>query len=384
MTIDGTSALAAQPAPIDVTRAVARVKALQNIVRALRADVLTEDHDYGVIPGTGDKPTLLLPGMEKFLQALRLRPEYHLLSSKEDFDKPLFHYRYECRLYEIDTGLCVSTAIGSANSMEKKWGWRWVSEHDILPSLDKATLVSRNNAISEFAFAIEKAETSGQYGKPAEYWQQFQNAIDNGTAKAIKKTTRSGKELDAYEIGGAQYRIPNYDIFDQTNTIDKIAQKRALGSAIKNAAGASEYFTVDLEDHVIYDLAPHHSNDHTEHSSSNFIPDEVINPMILWAKQTDIVKDYFDNNPDAFIHMRNVIMELKAQNPDTSYTPNSIRPAIVDYYTKKQAEERKPNENGNLVPSEEEAGPGTAPPVRNKTHNGYANIESDYDNPFID
>jgi hypothetical protein len=43
-------------------------------------------------------------------------------------------------------------------------------------------------------------------------------------------------------------RVENPDIYDQLNTIDKIAQKRALGSSIKVAANVSEFFTVDLED----------------------------------------------------------------------------------------------------------------------------------------
>lgn len=51
-------------------------------------------------------------------------------------------------------------------------------------------------------------------------------------------------------------KVENPDIFDQMNTIDKVAQKRALGSAIKGAANVSEFFTVDLEDSQTFDVAP--------------------------------------------------------------------------------------------------------------------------------
>jgi hypothetical protein len=204
--------------------AIEAVKVLQNIVLQLRKDVLQSGVDYGVIPGTGDKPTLLLPGMEKLLRALRLRPEYHLLSSKEDFDKPLFYYRYECRLVEIESGLCVSTAIGSANSYEGKWRWRKAERK--CPTCGKEAIIKG------------RAEYGGG-------WLCFNKKGGCGA-----KFAENAPEIVNQEVG----RIENTDIFDQINTIDKIAQKRALGSAIKGAANVSEYFTVDLDDLQRFDV----------------------------------------------------------------------------------------------------------------------------------
>lgn len=210
--------------------AIEAVKVLQNIVLQLRQDVLKPGVDFGVIPGTGDKPTLLLPGMEKLLRALRLRPEYHLLSSKEDFDKPLFYYRYECRLIEIESGLCVSTAIGSANSYEAKWRWR--EQKRACPkcgtaNINRSKFPPRNNPNAEPGWYC--------YAKTGGCGAEF--AADDKTITE--------------QVTG---RMENPDIFDQINTIDKIAQKRALGSAIKGAANVSEYFTVDLEDLQRFDV----------------------------------------------------------------------------------------------------------------------------------
>jgi hydroxymethylpyrimidine/phosphomethylpyrimidine kinase len=42
--------------------------------------------------------------------------------------------------------------------------------------------------------------------------------------------------------------IPNSEIFDQINTIQKMAQKRSLVGAVLIATGASKFFTQDLED----------------------------------------------------------------------------------------------------------------------------------------
>ncbi len=44
------------------------------------------------------------------------------------------------------------------------------------------------------------------------------------------------------------YRIPNPDVADLVNTIQKMAQKRALVAATLIATSASEFFTQDVED----------------------------------------------------------------------------------------------------------------------------------------
>jgi hypothetical protein len=202
----------------DAQRAIELVKGLMSIVGTLRHDIFKLNVDYGVIPGTSDKPVLLLPGMEKLLRALRLRPEYHALSIVEDFDKPLFVYRYECRLFEIETGLCVSTAIGSANSYEQKWRYR--NAKRVCPECGKTAIVKG------------KAEYGGG-------WVCFKKQDGCGA-----KFSDGDPAIERQEVG----RVENADIFDQINTIDKIAQKRAMSSAIKGAANVSEFFTVDLDD----------------------------------------------------------------------------------------------------------------------------------------
>jgi hypothetical protein len=103
--------------------------------------------------------------------------------------------------------------------------------------------------LCEFDFAIERAETTGAYGKPAEHWQKFREAIRAGTARSVEKPTRRGNAV-AWEIDldSALYRIPNPDVADVVNTIQKMAQKRALVAATLIATSASEFFTQDVED----------------------------------------------------------------------------------------------------------------------------------------
>lgn len=46
----------------------------------------------------------------------------------------------------------------------------------------------------------------------------------------------------------SKYKKQQYKIFDLTNTICKMAQKRALVAAVLSSCGASQFFTQDLED----------------------------------------------------------------------------------------------------------------------------------------
>jgi len=75
--------------------------------------------DYGIIPGTGSKPVLLKPGAEKLCRLFNLRPHIELVQSVVDFDKPLFHYHYRCKLYR--NGEVVGEGDGCCNTLEHKY-----------------------------------------------------------------------------------------------------------------------------------------------------------------------------------------------------------------------------------------------------------------------
>lgn len=209
-------------------------------------DIMKEDVDYGIIPGT-TKPTLYKPGAEKLTTLFGLSVSFELEKIERwDDENPFFHYRETCHLHR--GGEPVASASGSCNSKEKKYRWRWVADGDVPDWLNVDTLKHRSNQIEEFDFAIEKAETAGKYGKPKEYWEGWQVAIENGTAEEIQKKSRAGSEYPAHRMGSLLYRIPNDEIFSIVNTILKMAQKRALVAATLIATNASEFFTQDIED----------------------------------------------------------------------------------------------------------------------------------------
>ncbi len=232
----------------DLELAVARRDQMVAFVKK----IMREGVDYGVIPGTGKKPSLLKPGAEKLSTFFGLAPEFLLTESIEDWTgknyngEPFFYYRYKCRLTK--NARLIGEGEGSSNSREEKYRWRWVTANNLPHDVDIDTLPKQDSTISEPAFAISKAETTGKYGKPKEYWERFVQAIASGEAKRTKRLKKNGEEMDAWEIPGTFYRIPNPNVADQVNTLQKMGQKRALVAAVLVGVNASEYFTQDVED----------------------------------------------------------------------------------------------------------------------------------------
>jgi hypothetical protein len=230
--------------------ALARRSAIVDFTRR----IMVKDQDFGEIPGT-TKPTLLKPGAEKLCNFFGLEPEFTPIVEDLDWTGArhggeVFCYtRYRCRL--LREGRVVGVGEGSCNSWEAKYRYRWVAEEQVPESLDRTRLLKREvrRTLCEFEFAIERAETTGTYGKPAEHWQKFREAIQAGTARQVEKLTRRGQSI-AWEIDheAALYRIPNPDVAGGVNTIQKMAQKRALVAATLIATSASEFFTQDVED----------------------------------------------------------------------------------------------------------------------------------------
>jgi hypothetical protein len=132
--------------------APAEVLQAQEEARALIQQALQPGRDYGVIPGTGDKPTLLKPGSERVLAAFGCYPDPEVLEQEVDHDREvhwqkrkkrwnnkhrgdktftwvvedgvslgLYRYVVRCRLVRRETGEVVGSGIGSCSSMESKY-----------------------------------------------------------------------------------------------------------------------------------------------------------------------------------------------------------------------------------------------------------------------
>ena len=268
--------LAANFMPVFTTEtALQRYQAFKDFVKG----VLREGIDFGKNPGS-DRDTLLKPGAEKLCTFFGLTPRYVLEVVVEDwrgdkYGQPLFYYRFKCQLFRGD--LQMGEGIGSCSSWEAKYRYRWVDENAISRlGLDKSTLNTRGGAISEFEFAINKAETSGQYGKPAEYWAKWKQAIADGKARKINKAKKDGTTSPAYEMDMTMYRVPNSEFADIINTVQKIAQKRAYVAATLSATNASDYFTQDLEDYIEVEAIHTGGNPVGTQAAADFVRDQKL------------------------------------------------------------------------------------------------------------
>jgi hypothetical protein len=234
----------------------------RDAVIAFTKKIMKPDVDFGVITST-NKPSLLKPGAEKLINFFGLEPVYEEVREVSDWTgadhggEPLYYIRYRCRL--VKDGRVLGSGEGSANTWEIKYRYRWARVEDIPAGVDPARLKSRGGLRDMFEpdFAIQKAETGGKYGKPAEYWDTFKTEIAAGRAKRGPKML-GNKEYEGWtiKVNEKQYRVPNPEFADLINTIQKMSQKRALIAATLIATSASEFFTQDVEDLPRHDDAP--------------------------------------------------------------------------------------------------------------------------------
>lgn len=98
---------------------------LQQRVSAVHAayrGVMQEGVHYGVIPGTGKKPSLLKPGAEMLCTQFRLVPSYEV--SRADLPGGHREYNVTCTLTKLDTGQVWAQGLGLCTTMESKFRYR--------------------------------------------------------------------------------------------------------------------------------------------------------------------------------------------------------------------------------------------------------------------
>ncbi|HEX8137989.1 MAG TPA: hypothetical protein VF544_10400 [Pyrinomonadaceae bacterium] len=194
-----------------------------NTITEFVSRVLRKDIDYGMIPGT-DKLTLLKPGAEKLTTFFGLSTRFQLIERIEDWtgedhnSEPFFYYLYRCQLFRGD--LLVAEADGSCNSRETKYRYREAQR--VCPECAQAAIIKGKE----------------EYGGG---WLCFRKKGGCGA-----KFSAGDPVIESQQVG----RVPNAEIADQVNTIQKMGQKRSLIAATLLAVNASEFFTQDVEDFI--------------------------------------------------------------------------------------------------------------------------------------
>ncbi len=190
-------------AEVDVAKLIEQLRRVPDVLTQVSKNVMRLGVDYGKIPGT-PKPSLWNSGAQLLARFYCLAPEMTILYRTEETDpeRPFFDFTIECRLYG-KSGF-VGSGLGSCNSRESRYAWRWVQESQIPPGVDKSKLQTRQN-----------------YDR-------------------------------------AQFRVPTPpdEVYTAKNTILKMAEKRAFVDAVLRVTGASRIFTQD----VVEEPAPGQSN----------------------------------------------------------------------------------------------------------------------------
>ena len=200
---------------LSVEDLIAQVSKIQTVMR----QVMRAGEHYGVIPGTGSKPTLLKAGAEKLGLLFRLDPQYEATTD----DKDNGHGGHltvvsKCTLWHIPTGQRIGSGMGSCSTREAKYAYRTAAR--TCPSCGSSAIIRGKE----------------EYG---------------GGWLCYSKKGGCGKkysEVDPAIVGQTTGRIANEDLADQYNTVLKMSNKRSLIAATLNATAASDTYTQDLED----------------------------------------------------------------------------------------------------------------------------------------
>lgn len=195
---------------------VETIKHQIQVIQEVMAQAMVKDTHYGVIPGCGDKPTLLKAGAEKLCLTFRLSPTYTV--TKTELGGGHREYEVRCTLTHIPSGQVFGEGVGICSTHESKYRYRKAER--TCPSCGASSIIKG------------KAEYGGG-------WLCFAKKGGCGA-----KFSDNDDSITGQIVG----RVENPDIADSYNTVLKIAKKRAHVDAVLTATAASDIFAQDLED----------------------------------------------------------------------------------------------------------------------------------------
>lgn len=180
-------------------RPLAEVRTQVNAIQQVLTQVMKKGTHYDTIQGCGDKPVLLKSGAEKILASFSLAPKIKVEDLSTDLNK---HYRVIVSIIHQSTGTYLGDGVGECSSLENKYAWR-------------AALCD----------------------------EEFEDTPENMRRVHYKKKYRSQEVEKIKQV--------RQDIYTISNTILKMAKKRALVDACMNVTACSDIFEQDLdEDHL--------------------------------------------------------------------------------------------------------------------------------------
>lgn len=190
-------------------------------VHQVQSSVMKDGIHYGKVPGV-DKPTLLKPGAEVLGMTFRLDPQFEITEQIREGNHLTLVVR--CTLFHFPTGARLGSGMGSCSTKESRYAYR--KGERSCPKCSKDTIIKG------------KSEFGGG-------WLCFARKGGCGAKFGDKDP-----QITSQQVG----RIENPDVYDQHNTVLKMAIKRAHVAAILFVTCASEIFTQDEEDLPLDDI----------------------------------------------------------------------------------------------------------------------------------
>ena len=239
------------------------------LIQELMKSVMHKDEHYGVIPGTGTKPTLLKAGAEKLCLTFRLDPQYEITEKTEGVHLTVLS---KCTLYHIPSGQRFGSGMGSCSTKESKYAYRKAARN--CPYCHAEAIIRGKNEYGGGWLCFKKKGGCGQLFS----------------------------DDDAVITGQTEGRVPNEDVADQYNTVLKMANKRSLVAAVLNATAASDIFTQDIEDMPAFEasIVPNEKPaPQAPSSSSPAVPPAEAGPKISTDQAMELAEKLAANAPDA-------------------------------------------------------------------------------------
>lgn len=169
---------------------VVEIRQRVNLVQEVMRGIMKRDTHYGTIPGT-PKPTLYKPGAEVLCVTFRVAQEYKI----EDLSTAdIARFRVTCLGRHQTTGIVLGEGVGECSSGEEKYKWRG-------------------------AVCTQEFDTTPENMRRLKFFR-------NGDKKTQVRTEAA----------------------DLSNTVLKMACKRAMIAMTLNVTAASDIFTQDIED----------------------------------------------------------------------------------------------------------------------------------------
>lgn len=219
---------------------IQKIKQFQALVQSQ----FTQNHDFGIIPGTG-KPTLLKPGAEKLIMLLGLTTEFEIIESERDFDEGFFQYQVRCTL--LKNGVSVTQGFGSCNTMEKKYLKQdpYTMDNTVLKMAKKRALVDAALLVGSlsdvFTQDIEDMDLQGNtYSNSKRYYTDRDGTISQAQAKRMFAIAKGDNDLVKAVMEKYGYKGSSSDVkkTDYNKICDEIEAK--VDEAKEEAAAGYE------------------------------------------------------------------------------------------------------------------------------------------------